>query len=326
LQDLRQEGIKKAYIQKEMDYQHCASALRALAQFHAISAVIDRSDPKLKRGSYLTTAFPFLIPQQEMFSETEKLYDQGMKIIAALGPHMDPKILLPERDVPKIVFFLKRNLHCLMVDILKPHQTQLNTLCHANCKNVSNFMFTQDQKHRPGLCKLIGLSQVRYCRPAVDLSIVLYCAADREVRKSKSHILLEAYREEFNKTLEQCQKKHHSALPFSAGLLSVGHLNDAIDGTKLYGVAMRAFTVATQFSSSDSMSTTDKALREFSRNDNYRANVTDAVSDLLAAIEPYAGDCFLRSQHRECPHFLPVKHTIPKNPAASKSTTKDKKW
>jgi len=64
LQDLSLDGFQPAHQQTEMDYRHCSAALRALACLHASSAVVDRSDPKLKRGSYLKTAFPFVVPDR----------------------------------------------------------------------------------------------------------------------------------------------------------------------------------------------------------------------------------------------------------------------
>lgn len=62
LQDFAVDGFQHARLQSEMDFRHCSAALRALACLHATSAVVDRSDAKLKRGSYLKTSFPFLLP------------------------------------------------------------------------------------------------------------------------------------------------------------------------------------------------------------------------------------------------------------------------
>ncbi|CAB3380371.1 Hypothetical predicted protein [Cloeon dipterum] len=303
LQDLSVDGFRPAHQQPEMDYRHCSAALRALAVLHGSSAVVDRSDPKLKRGSYLKTAFPFLVPDRCMTASQESLYERGMRMIGALGPHMEPQHLLPGRDVSKVVRFLQRHLHRLIEDILTPHPEQLNTLCHTNCMSASNLQFIQDQRHRPVQCKLIGLGQVRYCRPAVDIALILFCAADREVRASKVSLLVEVYREEFNNTLEKCQRKHHSALPTSVGLLSASHLAEALMETKLLGVAMRAMIVATEFGAAKKgLSDEEAAVREFSKNKQYRSRATEAVRDLMETIEPYIGDCWLASEHKQCPH------------------------
>jgi len=64
LQDLSVDGFQHARQHAEMDYRHCSAALRALASLHATAAVVDRSDAKLKRGSYLKTAFPFVVPDR----------------------------------------------------------------------------------------------------------------------------------------------------------------------------------------------------------------------------------------------------------------------
>jgi hypothetical protein len=303
-QNLTQDGFHSISSTKEMNYQQCAAALCALATFHAASTVLDRTDPKLKRGSYLLTAFPFLVPEQGMFKQTEMIFDEGMKIIGQLGPHIDPQQLLPGRDVAKVVSFMHRNLHTLLVNILKPHPTQLNTLCHTNCTNGSNFFFLQDPKNRGTICKLIGLSQVRYCRPAVDLALILFCAANQDVRSTKVDILLEVYREQFNKTLELCQKKHHSALPYSSGLLSVAQLQESVSQTKLIGVALRAMIVAREAidTNTPEPGSQKQLLKEFVRNERFKKNITEAVKNLLEATEPYAGDCWLLTKHKNCPH------------------------
>jgi Ecdysteroid kinase-like family len=115
----------------------------------------------------------------------ENLYERGMRVIGALGPHMEPQHLLPGRDVSKVVRFLQRHLYRLLEDILTPHPEHFNTLCHTNLLDGSNLLFVLDQRHRPVQCRLVGLGQVRYCRPAVDLALVLYCIGDRDVRSSK---------------------------------------------------------------------------------------------------------------------------------------------
>ena len=108
-----------------------------------------------------------------------------MRVIGALGAHMEPQHLLPGRDVNKVVRFLQRHLFRLLEDVLAPHPHHLNTLCHTNLLDGSKLMFVYDQRRRPVQCRLVGLGQVRYCRPAVDVALVLHCAADRDVRTSK---------------------------------------------------------------------------------------------------------------------------------------------
>jgi hypothetical protein len=116
-------------------------------------------------------------------------------------------------------------------------------------------------------------------------------------------LLLEAYREEFNKILEKCQKKNHSALPTSVGLMGASHLAEDMMETKLLGVAMRALVVATEFGAAkEGLSDEETAVREFSKNKQYRSRITEAVRDLLETIEPYIGDCWLASEHKLCPH------------------------
>jgi len=116
-------------------------------------------------------------------------------------------------------------------------------------------------------------------------------------------LLLEVYREEFNKTLEKCQKKNHASLPTSVGLMGASHLAEDMMETKLLGVAMRALVVATEFGSArQGLSDEETAVREFSKNSQYRTRTTEAVRDLLETIEPYIGDCWLASEHKQCPH------------------------
>jgi hypothetical protein len=114
---------------------------------------------------------------------------------------------------------------------------------------------------------------------------------------------MEGYREEFNRTLEKCQKKNHASLPASMGLMSAGHLAQDLMESKLFGVAARALIVATEFGAAkQGLSDQETAVREFSKNKQYRSRATEAVRDLMEAIEPYIGDCWLASDHKQCPH------------------------
>lgn len=111
------------------------------------------------------------------------------------------------------------------------------------------------------------------------------------------------------------------------GLLSAGHLAQDVMESKLIGVAARAMIVATEFGAAkQGLSDQETAVREFSKNKQYRARATEAVRDLLEAIEPYIGDCWLASEHKQCPHHSQESKYKPNPILLAKTKNADKEW
>ncbi|XP_066992694.2 uncharacterized protein [Anabrus simplex] len=191
LEDLRPLGYRMVDRRQQLDLEHCVVALRALAQFHALSVALNDRDPSLmdhfREGFYTPERrhilSPFLQPTLdtlasavEKWPEYERFGDKIRQIAAT--------------SVDRII------------DVVKPKNNSLCVLNHGDFW-INNILFRYHPKNGKVLgAKFVDFQVSRYSSPALDLQYFIYTSAKEDVRDKSLRHLLQEYHASLTHTLQ----------------------------------------------------------------------------------------------------------------------------
>uniref|UniRef100_A0A1B6G5H6 CHK kinase-like domain-containing protein n=1 Tax=Cuerna arida TaxID=1464854 RepID=A0A1B6G5H6_9HEMI len=172
LENLIPSGYRLTKERAFLDYDHCALALRKLAEFHAASLLL-KSKCQLKFANKINELKEtrwYIKAKEEhnrYFGENAK---RGIIPLVKSGKH--PEILN---------YFMEKlsNVFGIMTDIFQVNE--MSVLCHGDfCRN--NMVFKYEEDH-PVDVKFFDLATARYGSPIIDISFFLFLNMSLELRR-----------------------------------------------------------------------------------------------------------------------------------------------
>lgn len=89
-----------------------------------------------------------------------------------------------------------------MVELIEK-ESPLAVICHGDCW-TNNFLYKYDSKGVILETCLLDFQLVRYGSPVLDISSLIYCCTDKQLRDNHMNKLIELYHSELVESLKQC--------------------------------------------------------------------------------------------------------------------------
>jgi len=196
LEDLAGEGFETCL--PPFDGAHLKLAIKALAHLHGLSVYLNR------RGSShnlsVPQSFPTLVPETFYSKRSNPtFYTQvqlALQIFSAVGPLLNQDMLVPGKDVSKVVRLMMSSLWDILEDIMKASADHVNAICVVAC-DPDNFVFSSDDKRNPTACKILKFNHAKYTRPMTDFVSLIYNCSRAGFSSDEYQHLVDYYHEEF---------------------------------------------------------------------------------------------------------------------------------
>ncbi|XP_065224995.1 uncharacterized protein LOC135848855 [Planococcus citri] len=189
LKDLTQTGYKTGNRTQQLDFQHCAYALRSLAKFHGLSVHLEK-----------TKGLPEVIRKEPFYNLENDNEEARKKFVAGLTQFfefLEPAIRSKYAD--KIEFFKSIDWVEALADIV-PKTCSFNVLNHGDYW-TNNVMFKYDKFGIVKKVKMLDFQVCRWTNPAMDLLYFTITSMRYEVYEKYFDLLCSIYLETLNKVL-----------------------------------------------------------------------------------------------------------------------------
>ncbi|XP_065224993.1 uncharacterized protein LOC135848853 [Planococcus citri] len=189
LKDLSQTGYKTGNRTQQLDFQHCAYALRCLAKFHGLSVHLEK-----------TKGLPEVILKDLFYNFHNDDEDTRKQIFAGLTQFydfLDPAIRSKYAD--KIEFFKTIEWTEVVADIV-PENSSFNVLNHGDYW-TNNVMFKYDKFGIIKKAKMLDFQLCRWSNPANDLIYFTITSMRYETYEQYFDLLCSIYLETLNNIL-----------------------------------------------------------------------------------------------------------------------------
>ncbi|XP_065224994.1 uncharacterized protein LOC135848854 [Planococcus citri] len=189
LKDLTQTGYKTGNRTQQLDFQHCAYALRCLAKFHGLSVHLEK-----------TKGLPDVIRKDPFYNfnnEDEEMRKQFLAGLTQFYDFLDPAIRSKYAD--KIEFFKTIEWTEVVANIV-PENSSFNVLNHGDYW-TNNIMFKYDKFGIIKKAKMLDFQICRWSNPAIDLIYFTITSMRFETYEKYFDLLCSIYLETLNKVL-----------------------------------------------------------------------------------------------------------------------------
>lgn len=182
MDDLGEQGYRMANRREQLDFEHCATTLRALARFHALSAKVYEDDPDL------------------ILSVATELYQDSIK--EKMAPFLEMCIPVLAKEIEgwegraqyaPLLREINENLWNKMIAMVKRTEN-FNVLNHGDMW-VNNIMYKYNEDGHVTSAKLVDFQLSRYTSPALDLLYFLFTSPRAEVLSNEMFNLISLYHE-----------------------------------------------------------------------------------------------------------------------------------
>ncbi|XP_063825607.1 uncharacterized protein LOC135075178 [Ostrinia nubilalis] len=174
---------------QKLSLDHVSLAVKNLAKLHALSFVLEKSQPEkfeeIKKACYFDVQYADVeLMPKSLFS----YYEVSVNVV---------KDASAKKKLQDNISNVLRILHkCAMPD------TKYSTICHGDCWN--NNILYKYQKSRPVDVMFIDCQLLRYASPVTDISYYLYMTTDHEFRLKYYDHVLSLYYWTLSAVLRQC--------------------------------------------------------------------------------------------------------------------------
>jgi len=194
LENLQDSGYQKYNGGKYFtDISHCKIVLNRMAQFHALSILIQRD-----AGQSLFDLFPFAVDAVG-FSET---FERSSGLVKReLIKYLNIPSLNRNEAEKKVEKHLKELFLRLVVLRSQPRDPRIRVLVHG-CLDVNHVMFQYDVAGRPVCAKFLDFSTLTLSSPAIDISYFLHSSVLPELANRHHSELLHHYHKAHIETIK----------------------------------------------------------------------------------------------------------------------------
>lgn len=214
LKDLSQSGYKTVCRTRQLDFEHCAYALRNLAKLHGLSVHLEK-----------TKGLPEIV-RKDLFYNNDDPDDEIKKQMAAglteFYDQLDPCIRM---KYAKRIEFFKSIDWTRMVEDLDPQSSSFNVVNHGDYR-TNNIMFKYDKYGIIKKSKILDFQFCRWANPAIDLIYFAISSMKYEVYEKYFDLLCAIYLDTLNKILEK----------FGYPIYEMAQLRKDIEDRYAYGI------------------------------------------------------------------------------------------
>lgn len=215
MEDLSLAGYKMADRLKQLDFEHAELAVKELAVFHALAAVL------VERGEISYNEFhPTFVHNDE-----KKLEDGIVKVLTALIKVIEEDWKGEWMQYVEGIEKLKTTMTKLLMKTHEKDENKFNTLNHGDYW-TNNILFKYNSDGQPQHIKLVDYQMIFYNKPTLDLHWFFNTSLRPEIRDRTAQLLTIYY-----STLESSLK----LFDFAAPIPSFEEISESFHETRMYG-------------------------------------------------------------------------------------------
>ncbi|KAJ9598055.1 hypothetical protein L9F63_026838, partial [Diploptera punctata] len=226
MEDLKQHGYKMAVRHVGLDLNHCKTALKMLARFHATSYAVHKSDP---------SSMDIFV--EEMYKDTEENRKHMQPYFNSNLSSLASKVETWE-GYERFASKLRQLIPCAMdkmVEAVTPKKDSFNVLNHGDFW-VNNMLFhynpdtdeVDDVSGKVEDVRLLDFQLSRYSSPALDLQYFMCNCPNDEVRFQHRDSLLEEY---YSELADYCK-----SMGLESELISFKQLKEEFEEKNFFGL------------------------------------------------------------------------------------------
>ncbi|XP_046745949.1 uncharacterized protein LOC124411107 [Diprion similis] len=208
MEDLQSEGFEMRDRIKQLDFAHAALTLRALGRFHAVSFALRDQKPEVfaRKISHIKEAVfrPEVVEHESLLERCEIL---GKMVTMALADE-DP------RYTKRFAEFRKNVTKDFAWPFEGSNAEPYTVLNHGDLW-TNNLLFKYDKDHgEPQEVYFLDFQIVRYASPASDISYLLFCSCNQELRNRHFDELIKIYHESLSAYLSELGSDPRKLFPY----------------------------------------------------------------------------------------------------------------
>ncbi|XP_067006999.2 uncharacterized protein [Anabrus simplex] len=210
MEDLMEQGFKIVGRLNYLDYPHCEVLLRTLARFHAVSIVLDESQP----DKTLIEIYSHILFENMFIKDTLskfKYWFSGATETLKCAIHLLPKHTGKDYNIEDILRKFTKHMH-QMYELVKPSTKYRNVLCHGDLW-ANNALFRYEGTN-PVDVRIVDFQLARYTPAALDVMSFLHLTTSREFRSSYSLKLRSVYHQSLGQELSRHGYDVNKLLPW----------------------------------------------------------------------------------------------------------------
>ncbi|CAG9767606.1 unnamed protein product [Ceutorhynchus assimilis] len=207
LDDMTQEGFIGSTLNSKLNYEALKVTVEKIAKFHACGFILEENLKQSGQSLYQNykeyLQEVIFVPESPLFKAT---VPRNEKIFMYLTTKKFPEVCAKySEDILKEKY---ANGWRLFTEKLHKSETFKNVICHGDL-HVGNMLFN----YKSGNTALIDFQILRYCPPAHDLLLFLYCTTFKETFDTYHNELIAYYYSELTKHLGKFNFEIENILP-----------------------------------------------------------------------------------------------------------------